>query len=336
VPAVKHYVKCGILLHGSLSQIHALIQGGWKLGDISICLKQYIGEEDYRIVKELKEICISEEKLFLKLELDFKISLPRPDPMETLDSVNEFFCFSNGMLIGYLGIFNMGGDTGELTGMVHPLYRRRGIFSRLYSLALEECKRRDIKKILLVCDNRSSTGMAFLRSVGAAYSFSEYEMRAQLRFTSTHAEYDMRIQENNIQAEKYDISVRKADDSDAETITAINYVCFGVTGYIGSTPDEEAKRDRITYMIERDSKVIGKIRTEVFGNEGFISGFAIYPEYRGRGYGRQALKAALDILNQKGIHTVALEVNAQNKNALHLYKSCGFVEESATDYFEAR
>jgi ribosomal protein S18 acetylase RimI-like enzyme len=291
------------------------------LGDLSIWLKQTINENDYRAINELKRICTRKEKLFLKLELDFKLSLPKSDQMGTIDYINEFFCYSGDLLIGYLGSFNLGGNTAELTGMVHPFYRRRGIFTRLYSLALEECRRREIKRVLLVCDNRSSTGMAFLRSIGAVYSFSEYEMS---------------LQKSNPLEEKLDITLRRANNSDAEAIARINYICFGVAGYIGSTPEEEAERNRITYMIERNRKVVGKIRTEIRQGQGFISGFAIYPEYRGRGYGRQALKAALHILDKKDIHNVTLEVNAQNKKALHLYKSCGFIEESAIDYFEAR
>ena len=89
-------------------------------------------------------------------------------------------------------------------------------------------------------------------------------------------------------------------------------------------------------MITLKSKVIGKIRTEIFGDEGFISGFGILPGYRGKGYGKQALKATVGILSKKGIRNVALEVDTQNKNALNLYKSCGFAEESATDYYETR
>lgn len=41
------------------------------------------------------------------------------------------------------------------------------------------------------------------------------------------------------------------------------------------------------------------------------------------------------ILNQKNIHKAALEVAAENKNALNLYKSCGFAGSSVTDYYEA-
>ena len=291
------------------------------MGEIAICLKQSISKADYKKIKELKDICTRKEKLFLKLELDFKLKLPRPQNMESLKYVNEFFCYAGRTLIGYLGIFNLGGDTGELTGMVHPLYRRKRIFSRLYHLAFEECRRRNFTKILLVCDNRSSSGLAFIRSVGAVYSFSEYEMR---------------MQGNVISTENYDIVLRKATDSDAEEIATINYTCFGVIGYLGAMPEEEEKVNRITYMITLKSKVIGKIRTEIFGDEGFISGFGILPGYRGKGYGKQALKATVGILSKKGIRNVALEVDTQNKNALNLYKSCGFAEESATDYYETR
>jgi ribosomal protein S18 acetylase RimI-like enzyme len=100
-------------------------------------------------------------------------------------------------------------------------------------------------------------------------------------------------------------------------------------------PEEEEERGRITYMVESEAGIIGKIKVD-FGDEGFISAFGILPEYRRKGYGRNALKEALNILNRNNIHMVGLEVAAQNINALGLYKSCGFEEQSVTDYYEVK
>ncbi len=99
-------------------------------------------------------------------------------------------------------------------------------------------------------------------------------------------------------------------------------------------PEDSEKVNIITYMIELDSRIIGKIRVELNGKKGLICGFRILPEYRNQGYGKQALKSVLNILYENKIYDISLEVETKNKNALKLYKSYGFVEESVTDYYE--
>jgi ribosomal protein S18 acetylase RimI-like enzyme len=131
------------------------------------------------------------------------------------------------------------------------------------------------------------------------------------------------------------IILRKASNSDAGEIARQNCIYFDNAGKSLIMPEEEEERGRITYMVESESGIIGKIKVD-FGDEGFISAFGILPEYRRKGYGRKALREALNILNRNNIHKVGLEVAAQNKNALELYKSCGFEELSVTDYYEVK
>ena len=291
--------------------------------------KHSLHTKDVQSIRELKEICTQREHLFFKLELDLKMNFPRTKNRRYGKSYNEFFCRTDGMLVGYLGIFNLGGDAAELTGMVHPRYRRRKIFTRLYGLADKECRKRKFTEILLVCDHRSFSGLAFLRSIGAARSFSEFEMKRQIPA-------DIPGFETNAQtySSAPAVSLQKACNSDAATVARINYSCFGITGDIGMLPEEEEERNRITYLIKLPSRTIGKIRMEQYGERGFVSGFGILPDYQGKGYGKQALQAALEILDRKGIKNITLEVNRDNKHALRLYESCGFRKESLTDYYE--
>lgn len=289
------------------------------MSEAAICLKQYINDHDYQKIEELKNLCIEKEDMFLKLELDYKLNAAQIRQNEPFQHVNEFLYYCDDTLAGYIGICNFGGEAAELTGMVHPSFRRKGIFTKLYNLAKEECKRRNFKNILLVCDNKASSGQEFIKSTEAVYSFSEYEMS---------------LEENYVSEDSKNIVLRKASNNDAEELARQNNIYFGDVGRTLIMPEEEEKRNRITYMVELNSKVIGKIRIDFSTDEGFISGFGILPEYRGKGYGREAIKAALYILNKNDIHKAALEVAAQNKNALSLYKSCGFAEMSVTDYFE--
>jgi GNAT superfamily N-acetyltransferase len=128
------------------------------MAETTICLKQYINQEDYRKIEELRKACTEKEDIFLKVELDFMINISLTHSDEPFENINEFFYYSGDTLAGYLGIYNFGGVAAKITGMVHPLFRGKGIFRILYNLAINECIRRKFGKILLVCDRRSDSG----------------------------------------------------------------------------------------------------------------------------------------------------------------------------------
>jgi RimJ/RimL family protein N-acetyltransferase len=52
------------------------------------------------------------------------------------------------------------------------------------------------------------------------------------------------------------------------------------------------------------------------------------PAYRGRGYGRDALRLLLDYaFRLQHMHKVALTVDAEDQRAIRAYRACGFIEE---------
>src|SRR5690606_20305057 len=126
-------------------------------------------------------------------------------------------------------------------------------------------------------------------------------------------------------------TMRRALNSDVEEIARQNTLYFGFDSGTEPLPEDEEKIGRVTYLVEKEGIVIGKVRLESHGTRGFISGFGILPEYRGMGYGRKALLAALNALKAQGMDAVGLDVSASNISALGLYKSCGFVEQSVID-----
>ena len=59
----------------------------------------------------------------------------------------------------------------------------------------------------------------------------------------------------------------------------------------------------------------------------------ILPDYRGKGYGRELLILAINKLKEFKVKAINLQVETENKNALNLYKSCGFKENYIMDYY---
>lgn len=283
-----------------------------------ICLKEYINEKDYKEINALHEICSDNDKVNLKLELDYKLNMFKSSEI-ALNNINEFFYYVDETLVGYLGISCFGGYIGEINGMTHPKWRRKGIFKKLFEIAAEECVKRKFHKILLLSDGKSNSGGDFIKAIGGKYDFSEYRMR---RVSKTSTE---RIDS---------IRLRKAVKSDGREIGRQNALYFNDVEEIETSPEEEEILNEFTYMVELEGNTIGKINIEYSEDYAFIYGFGILPDFRRKGYGKAALREALHLINEKNIYTVELDVECKNSTALNLYKDCGFVEKSIMNYYK--
>ena len=87
--------------------------------------------------------------------------------------------------------------------------------------------------------------------------------------------------------------------------------------------DSAKKTESIGYLVLQTSS-----REELTGVlQGWIMDFAILPEWRGKGVGRELLKAAEDHCVEHAIPYLGLAVSSHNVRALHLYEQFGFAEE---------
>ena len=299
-----------------------------------INLKANLDLEDYVLIKALQMQCLQKEQISLKLELDYKLG----DALPILDNAgnqkrNEFMYFDDKQLVGYIGICSFGDTdtTLEITGMVHPDYRRQGIFFKLHDLVMSECKRRNAERILLLCDRNSVSGQEFLKGIGAVYQNSEYEMY-------------LHAMPNEMGDERLpDLSFRKATNADADEIARQNAIYFGDREAIENNeiksegvilPEDEERRGMSIYLAEMDKQVIGKVHLQINNDIGGIFGLGVLPEMRKMGFGRTILIKAIAMLKDAKAREIMLQVATGNTSALGLYQSCGFRETSIMDYYE--
>jgi len=301
-------------------------------------LKSNLDQKDYELIHMLEIQCAQNDQVTLKLELDYKLSDAKNRTADTVISdINEFMYFNGEELIGYMGICSFGGITQplEITGMVHPKYRRQGIFSKLMELVIEECRRRDAEGILALCDKKSISGQGFLKKISAVYKFSEFEMYLN------HKSYE-KVEKQRPSG----ITFRKAVNADATEITRQNMIYFGDDLEEENEdsedssillPEEEEKRGMTIYIAEKEEKVIGKVNLQMSDSgTGGIYGLGVLPEFRGKGFGRAILTFGVEKQKDANATEVMLQVAAENGTALNLYKSCGFQETSVMDYFELK
>jgi len=295
-----------------------------KIFNQVICLKENTSEKEYKEINKLQEIISLKDNVNLKLELDYRLKILK-NSGNVLKNINEFLYYIDDSLVAYLGISCFGGNVAEINGMTHPDWRRKGIFKKLFELAMSECKKRNFNEILLLADGKSDSGIEFIKVIGGEYEVSEYRMEVSNKTSSENINF---------------INLRKAEKSDMKEVGRQDAIFFYDEKESENLVDEAEIRDdaevriETSYMIELNNNIIGKLNIEYNDNSAFISGFGILPEFRGKGYGKIALKEALKLINEKNINQVGLDVSCKNDTALNLYKSCGFEEKSVMDYYK--
>ncbi len=276
--------------------------------------KQGLSQAELAEIEQLAQLCNSEDGLDLKLNWE---TLRGRSKSET----NDFLYYEQNTLIGFLGLYVFNSREAEVSGMVHPAYRRRGIFTQLLSAAQDEIRRRLIPTMLLIVEHTSSSGQAFVKQRAIIYDHSEYKMvLEQFRQPAGFDEW---------------LQFREARVDDLPALKQITAEAFGmaddeVDWYSVHALENSARR---YYLATLTNVVIGKLDVSLEGQSAFIYGFAVLPEYRGRGYGRQILARTIQELLAQGRKRIALEVATENRHALSLYQACGFRETGSYDYY---
>jgi ribosomal protein S18 acetylase RimI-like enzyme len=254
----------------------------------------------YRDVVRLQGVCEAREGLDLKLELV---------PAHNRPSKDTFLAYSADELVGYCGISN--GHDAEVCGMVDPAHRRRGIAGGLLEGALAAVASSDKESALVICEDASPAALGWMRRRGA--TLDQSEMRMVLRLSSappspTAAASQLRSATRADRAEL----VRLLSDGFPEA------AAFVQTRLAEQTADEE------TLMAYRGGSLVGTTRLATTARRTMIYGFVIDRALRGQGHGRSTMRAVLDLLRDRGVDEVGLEVEPTNVAAVQLYHGFGF------------
>jgi ribosomal protein S18 acetylase RimI-like enzyme len=259
-------------------------------------------------IKELQQACEKGEPFELKLNWDMLQTRPE-------NEIHDFFYYENENLIGFVGLYGFGNKV-ELCGMVHPEYRRKGIFSQLFNQAEKVIFERKYKQVLLNAPSKSESAKEVLKTISCSYTFSEHQMKWH--------EQELVKQE--------DVSLRPSTEEDLITEIQLDVLCFGYEEEDAREYNEQIRLVDQYSMIEWEGKSVGKMRISHTDGEAWIYGFAVHPDFQGRGIGRKALINVVLEQHQNGF-PVFLEVEAKNANALKLYEACGFRAYHSQDYY---
>jgi ribosomal protein S18 acetylase RimI-like enzyme len=279
-----------------------------------ITQKSALTSSDIIAIADLIAVCNAHDGLRMRIK---PVNLrKRPE-----GAVNDFMYYEDGRLIGYLSGDSYGTKEKELTGMVHPDYRRRGIFSALFEAARETYRQAGAERLVLICERSSTSGRAWVATTGAVHDFSEHEM-----VLGTYHERGKKME---------GLEVRLATEEDTEPIVAILATDTGNetdvrawVSYLLAHPEESN-----FFLATLRGKPLGTIRLDDRGDEMGIYGFEVRMGYRGLGYGRQIMEQVIRYSQARFPKPIMLDVDTTNTNAIGLYRSVGFEIRTTYDYY---
>ena len=279
---------------------------------VAVMLEQAHGLKDAALeaIEDLERRVLASDGGRLKLEWATLRTPPTDDVRALLWSEHD-------RLLGFLGIYSFGWPTLELTGMVDPQQRRRGIGRSLLEAALPLCNARGCERLLLVVPRVSSPGRELAASLGATHDHSEHAL------TLSKPPADG--------ADDPALHLREATTADVPTLSRLFLDGFGEAHAGGDRPLVDRRTS--TLMIDRGDETIGTLAVTRDGACGRVYGFVVASQWRGRGVGREALQRACRELFAAGMDKVELEVEVANDRALGLYTSIGFEPVATEDYY---
>ena len=262
-----------------------------------------LSAEEAAAAETLRQVCNAYEGLDLKLE---------PEMLrEAAGSTdNAYLYYVNGMLAGACTLD--GGREIELCGMVHPERRHAGIGRALLEAALGECRSRHAVKVLVICEDASASGGAFVAAAGGVREFAEQRMELQPEWHPGRR--DERL------------TLRRAGPSDVGAVARIASAAFG-------DPEEFVRQRTEADMLDPNGRLylatlngvpVGTLKIFATGTTAGIYGFAVAPDLQGRGIGRDMLTRSIEALLAEGYERITLEVLTDNDRAGALYRSTGF------------
>lgn len=173
-----------------------------------IVKKQRLTEAEITEVAELVALCKMHDGIDLTLLLEMMKD-------RTDNDTNDFLYYVDGKLVGALAFDSYGTEDKEMTGFVHPDYRRKGIFTALVNEAKVDAKARGIHQLIFVCDRFSRSGQAFIEAIGAQYDFSEHRMLL------------VDFKERDLDSYQEHITLRLAAMADADVLAYVSATSFG-------------------------------------------------------------------------------------------------------------
>lgn len=287
---------------------------------VAIVAERALSPAAYEQVEALRAACNAHDGLDLKLEV-WPERPGEPVPM----APGQFLAYDGDMLVGYCSA--VGNREVEICGMVRPDRRRHGAGRRLLDAALAACRGRGAADALLLCEDASAPGRAFVAMLNAPRAFAEYRM--ELEVPAGPVADDDFPQENGL-------TIDRATPADLDAIASVRAAAFqddldGAREAVREGLEEPYAR---FYVARQGGVPVASLKVYTTPeHRAGIYAFGVVPPHRRRGYASQFLRRVASALAAEGYGRIWLEVDSDNDPAIALYRSVGFHHTTTYGYY---
>lgn len=268
--------------------------------------------ESLEPIRELEQICRQADSSKLHIGLDNL----------TKESGDRAYLYqAAGHLAGCLIWYTADGVEANLNVMVHPEWRRQGIFQRLFVAAEAEMSEQGIQTCRFKVPADSEPGLRCVGHLGAWLDGSQFAMELTAFPEGTAGHPDLRLRPEELEDFGFMVRCMSQAFGDDEEWTL---------RYLGHTREP----GRHNYIGCHGEERIGLIRVNLLGSDAaVIHDFCVLPSHQGHGYGSEMLAKTVRLLLALGRMRIRLSVAAENRGALELYSKTGFAIVSESRYY---
>ena len=118
--------------------------------------------------------------------------------------------------------------------------------------------------------------------------------------------------------------ITKMSQCHVPQIAELEKLCFNDPWSENSIASELDNRLSCWLVAIANDKVVGYVGSQTVLGETDMMNIAIHPDYRKQGIATELISALIEALNERGSHSLMLEVRASNEPAKSLYLKMGF------------
>lgn len=229
----------------------------------------------------------------------------------------NFLYLEQGKMLGFLAVFFFHQNAAEISLLVDPKSRQKGIGRALLKASLP----------LLLQESLSFVYFTRPKDLPLWPDLS-----AALDYASS--EYHLSLTNAKPFAANTQLLIRQANESDLPALCFIENQCFGedIENEL-QIKNLLRSEDHVILVGELDGLMLAKVHLAVRADALVLSNLAVLLTAQNQGYGRAMIEASIVLKEALKKDKLSLDVAYNNAKAVQLYLHCGFEIENACDYF---
>lgn len=235
-----------------------------------------------------------------------------------------FLCYEQDFLISFVSIYMPTPYYGEVVGFTSPPARQRGYFMKTWLEALKVLGPYiEEMEIMFITDGKSPSALRTFQALEMHYEYSEYVLARDIKHKN---EKSLRVSAKELDA---------SNPGDANAIFMMHTNIFPdnrseTLAFLESTKQPFTQN---CLALNEDGRPIGIFHMALDGDRVFLFGVGVLPEFQGKGYGKQIVQLAMNMVDEDRYKGIAVQVSSLNEEAMKLYHTTGFREVNRLDYY---